>query len=149
MRKILFGLVAASLSLPSAALAEWRRIGTTNDGRIDISYDPASVRLVRGEIRVWVSLDHRRNPAVREREARHLWSYNCEEHTGKLISYVLYDASGRVIGSETNNYAQAQPVPPDTMNSAVFDIVCGAGAALQAPRARLMPLPRQDRRAQS
>lgn len=128
-------VASISAMTPSAAWAsDWRYV-TSSSSDTDIFIDVSSARELiavpyKRPFKVrqsWVKYDHTNDKTRKERTTKHLILYNCNSETSNMVSSINYRADGTVIDSGTfldyeSNY---KPLVPDSVNYAIFEIVCG------------------------
>lgn len=127
-QRLLTALFVAAFSTGPAQAAEWREFGQGRSGAI-FYYDADSIVRQAGNARIWVRIDLsgvRTDPA---REARELWSFNCNERTTLVLSVTDYAPNGDTIRSRTNrdNRYLYDPVVPDSQAERALRIACEEG----------------------
>ncbi|MGZ8284920.1 MAG: surface-adhesin E family protein [Allosphingosinicella sp.] len=126
--RLISALFVAALSTSPAQAADWRQFGQGGSGAI-FYYDAGSIVRQGGNARVWVRVDLsgvRTDPA---REARELWSFNCNQRTTMVLSVTDYAPDGGIIRSRANrdNGYLYDPVVPDSQAERALRIACGEG----------------------
>lgn len=111
----------------SSAYAEWYKLGTSSTGT-DWYMDPTRVTVVNSTVQAWVKAEGIRDRTVKWSESKQLWSFNCSQHTMKVLSTVYYDNYGKVLSS--NNFPDYgygvgyEPIVPDTLGEAFEKAAC-------------------------
>jgi hypothetical protein len=128
MRKILMAMLL--LSCGTAQAAQWVFVLKSDDGKQDSYVDVSSIRVAGAIHRAWEKNIYKPHsykgegaPARRWwHDSVNLFAFDCNEETVRSESITVYYEDG-THGTESATTAW-QPVPPDTMLSAVMQVVC-------------------------
>jgi len=124
-------LVAATAFLMAATpafAANWVYV-TTHDNGADYYYDSDTIQRSGNQVTVWRKLDHSRNNAVKYREEKDQYRYDCSRRTYTLLSAIIYYPDGKVEAFTWQTHEQEiTPIAPETVSEVVLEAVCAATA---------------------
>lgn len=124
MTRILAAL--AAITIPASASATtWVSVADCGDvGQVRFySYDASSVRTVGNARSVKIRGDYSQHSNSRAREARMLWSFDCQARTFKEASRKEIGAGGKVVENFRTS-TPSMPIIPDSVADKVFAVVC-------------------------
>lgn len=113
------------LSLPSSA-AEWIRVRAIAEGD-QYFYDRSKLYINGDEITYWKKVIFKIPSTVKGQAAAsglYRERIHCNEHTLKLISYLLYAADGSTIEYIASHEGDAAPIIPDTVGDIFEKTAC-------------------------
>ncbi len=127
MKKLLLTLMLAVVS--SSAMAEWVKVGTSDDKTTTIYADPSTIRKSGNRVKMWALWDY---STAQEGGSKPYMSvriqneYNCKEETDRQIYATTF--SGNMAGSHTINRQGGkkwEPVAPRTFGETLWKFACG------------------------
>lgn len=126
------GLFLICLIASLSAMAEWTNLGDTDASAIYI--DKSTVRKSGNKAKIWLLTDYK-SPQVSEENNSYLsvtdkFEFNCKEEIFKITFTTTYlknmQKGGAVKSFDFSDSSfKPQPVPPNTIASALFKMVCG------------------------
>lgn len=138
MDRLLFALLALSLSAPTAA--GWVKVGENDLGAFFI--DPGTIRRQGNFRKVWALTDMKKLVVEGARSYRVQWEYDCMEERSRVLYLSAYSrklATGKMLFS-TAGPQTWEPTPPDTPDAIIREIVCSTGKTARIFSTRLEPL---------
>jgi hypothetical protein len=127
MRKAILLMILAVVS--SNAAADWVEVGGNKNM---ISYvDPATIRKTGNKVKMWDLIDYYQAviPAHGKpyMSAKRQGEYNCKEDQSRLLYFSFH--SGKKGGGEmvlsVSDPSKWQPVPPESIDEALWKFACG------------------------
>ncbi len=127
MKKLLLTLMLAVIS--SSAMAEWVKVGTSDDKTTTIYADPSTIRKSGNRVKMWALWDY---STAQEGGSKPYMSvriqneYNCKEETDRQIYATTF--SGNMAGGHTINRQGGKewvPIAPRTHGEALWQFACG------------------------
>lgn len=119
MKKILIALLAfISFSCPVFA-SDWQGVATLK-GEDEVYMDFDSLQKKEDGIEVWLRFEHPNG-----KKSVQLISIK-EDRTIAVLSIVLYDADGNVLGQQTSTYPSYVPIVPDTVGDILYKFFWGS-----------------------
>ncbi len=126
MKKLLLTLILAVVS--SSAMAEWVKVGTSDDKTTTIYADPSTIRKSGNRVKMWALWDY---STAQEGGSKPYMSvriqneYNCKEETSRQIYATTFSgnmAGGHTIGRQGGR--EWEPVAPRTHGEALWKFAC-------------------------
>lgn len=122
MKTWLMGLAALGMSTPALA-SSWIRVAAGNSGG---TYFYDADTLVRGgrAATVWLKVEH---PSAKSRitEIKLLKQFDCAARLSSNDAFVIYYADGHSEAVAKSELIRDEPIAPDTVMEAVYQIACG------------------------
>jgi hypothetical protein len=132
MRKVIFMLILSFVS--SSAMAEWMAVGTSTTGEIFTIYvDYSTIRKAGNRVKMWELMDFK----TAQRDAsngkffmslKEQSEYDCKDEQGRTLYESHHSGgmgTGEVIYGATNSDSNWVPVPPESIDKALWKIACG------------------------
>lgn len=100
----------------------WRLATTGKD--VEVYYDRGGIsRTPKGTVKVWIKYEYtKESPYIKQSAS--LMEYQCADRMSRTLSETHYNQSGEVINSSTFRNLRWDYVAPDTIDEAIFEIVC-------------------------
>jgi len=140
MKKLLLTLMLAVVS--TSAMAEWVKVGTSDDKTTTIYADPSTIRKSGNRVKMWALWDYstaqeggskpymsvriQNEYNCKEETDRIQNEYNCKEETDRQIYATTF--SGNMAGGHTINRQGGkkwEPVAPRTFGETLWKFACG------------------------
>lgn len=99
---------------------------TTSDSGSEYYYDANSIRVADNQVTVWITQDAKRDKSVKFRTAKQRRIFDCGSEMSKLVQYVSYNSTGRVLDSyNPSRYDEEwEGVIPGSIGSSLFAAAC-------------------------
>lgn len=99
---------------------------TTSDSGSEYYYDANSIRVAGNQVTVWITQDAKRDKSVKFRTAKQRRIFDCRSEMSKLVQYVSYNSTGRVLDSyNPSRYDEEwEGVIPGSIGSSLFAAAC-------------------------
>lgn len=115
---------SAKVSGTPNSTTSWIPIGENQEGDI-ISMDTGSLSYPEGQSRVWVRIDYKKLPALKQNATQFYASFNCQERTIQTIRQVELGTMGETIKDQSIKMSPKRVIPLSTEGIA-FKQICWA-----------------------
>lgn len=121
----LFGTFATLTIYPPMASAAWVELIVADNGN-RISVETGTIRRQAHFVWFWTQVKYPSDRGDGATETKVFQSANCRTKQYRMRTVISFDAQGEMVGSEENgDRAPLEPTPPDSVQSAVINYVCG------------------------
>ena len=123
--RIVIACVLACIPV-SAFAADWLPLGRTSTGSAGYIDFQSIDRTKPDRPSGWVKWDNSKDRTEKSRETKELVEANCAGRRLRTVSWVAYDAIGKVIqsGPVYASTLDFEPVVPESMGAVVFSVLC-------------------------
>lgn len=117
-------------AITTPAHAEWVSIGSATNGT-EWFMDWNRIKTLGGKKQAWIQMDHSKNRSVTWRRSLQLMSFDCSASTYRTLSFIAYDAYGKVVTSKSYpDYGYGvgyDPLVPESMAESASLVACADG----------------------
>ena len=118
---------SAKVSVTPNPTASWIPIGESRGGDI-ISMDTGTLSHPEGQSRVWVRIDYKKLPSLKQNATQFYASFNCRDRTIQTIRQVELGTMGETIKDQSLKMSPKRVIPLSTEGIA-FQQICWAKKA--------------------
>ncbi|HST51594.1 MAG TPA: surface-adhesin E family protein [Pyrinomonadaceae bacterium] len=131
MRNKLLALICCIMLITTNLSAQnrWRLATTGKD--VEVYYDRGGIsHTPKGTVKVWIKYEYTKEVSY-VKQSVSLMEYQCADRISRTLSETDYKQTGEVIASMTPHTPRWNYVIPDTIDEALFEIVCKGRKDLQ------------------
>ena len=131
MRFVIVAAFTTLLPMQPAVASSWQLL--SKSGGVETYIDTDSFTTFGNSVKAWIRRDYPAETSKKKvRVSKLLVRVDCRDKIYALLAFTDYDTKGKVLssGSVTPEFANHQPIAPDSTSQVVYERMCSGGSVI-------------------